>query len=131
MTCNTDRPLVLQVSLVWPVIYLLFWAFLLVFSIYSEPVVCCVGLAIMFTGIPVYFLGVYWENKPQCFDVTIGKASSWFHPYLLDKTCQDLEVENVISTLRCKFASVHFKVNGRGVSRLRYTDVQFCCICQH
>lgn len=58
----------------WPVIYLLFWAFLLVFSLYSEPVVCGIGLAIMMTGVPAYFLGVYWENKPQCFDITIGKA---------------------------------------------------------
>lgn len=61
-------------NLVWPVIYLLFWAFLLVFSIYSEPVVCGVGLAIMMTGVPVYFLGVYWENKPRCCDITLGKA---------------------------------------------------------
>lgn len=61
-------------NLVWPVIYLLFWAFLLVFSLYSEPVVCGVGLAIMMTGVPVYFLGVYWENKPQCCDIALGKA---------------------------------------------------------
>lgn len=67
-------PVIFQVNLVWPVIYLLFWAFLLIFSLYSEPVVCGVGLAIMMTGVPVYFLGVYWENKPQCFDATIGKA---------------------------------------------------------
>nr|XP_019969125.1 PREDICTED: large neutral amino acids transporter small subunit 2 [Paralichthys olivaceus] len=67
------RPI--KVSLVWPVIYLLFWAFLLVFSLYSEPLVCGIGLAIMMTGIPVYFLGVYWENKPQCFDTIIGKMT--------------------------------------------------------
>lgn len=30
----------------------------------------------MMTGVPVYFLGVYWENKPQCFDITIGKATT-------------------------------------------------------
>lgn len=34
------------------------------------------GLAIMMTGVPVYFLGVYWENKPRCFILTIGKAAS-------------------------------------------------------
>lgn len=72
-----DWPLILQVSLVWPVIYLLFWAFLLVFSLYSEPVVCGIGLAIMMTGVPVYFLGVYWENKPQCCDTAMGKETSW------------------------------------------------------
>ncbi|KAJ8262591.1 hypothetical protein GJAV_G00168140 [Gymnothorax javanicus] len=70
---NLDRPI--KVSLVWPVIYLLFWAFLLIFSLYSEPVVCGIGLAIMLTGVPVYFLGVYWENKPQCFNVFVDKMT--------------------------------------------------------
>lgn len=63
-----------QISLIWPVIYLIFWAFLLIFSLYSEPVVCGIGLAIMLTGVPVYFLGVYWDNKPQCFDAFVGKS---------------------------------------------------------
>uniref|UniRef100_A0A3B3UWD0 Solute carrier family 7 member 8a n=1 Tax=Poecilia latipinna TaxID=48699 RepID=A0A3B3UWD0_9TELE len=66
---NMHRPI--KISLIWPVIYLLFWAFLLIFSLYSEPVVCGIGLAIMLTGVPVYFLGVYWENKPQCFDTFV------------------------------------------------------------
>uniref|UniRef100_A0A7N6FGT6 Solute carrier family 7 member 8b n=1 Tax=Anabas testudineus TaxID=64144 RepID=A0A7N6FGT6_ANATE len=70
---NMYRPI--KVSLVWPVIYLLFWAFLLVFSLYSEPVVCGIGLAIMMTGVPVYFLGIYWENKPQCFHIIIDKIT--------------------------------------------------------
>ncbi|KAK5888638.1 hypothetical protein CesoFtcFv8_014712 [Champsocephalus esox] len=74
------RPI--KVSLMWPVIYLLFWAFLIVFSLYSEPVVCGVGLAIMMTGVPVYFLGVYWENKPQCVDSLMGKFT-----HLCQKLC--------------------------------------------
>lgn len=64
---------VFQISLIWPVIYLIFWAFLLIFSLYSEPVVCGIGLAIMLTGVPVYFLGVYWDNKPQCFNAFVSK----------------------------------------------------------
>ncbi|XP_067832958.1 large neutral amino acids transporter small subunit 2-like, partial [Heptranchias perlo] len=56
------------VHLIFPVVYLLFWAFLLIFSLWSEPVVCGIGLAIMLTGVPVYFLGVHWQNKPQCFE---------------------------------------------------------------
>ncbi|XP_073431483.1 large neutral amino acids transporter small subunit 2 [Dendrobates tinctorius] len=63
-----DIPRPIKVNLIFPVIYLLFWAFLLVFSLYSEPVVCGIGLAIMLTGVPVYFLGVHWQNKPQCFN---------------------------------------------------------------
>ncbi|XP_062337305.1 large neutral amino acids transporter small subunit 2 isoform X1 [Osmerus eperlanus] len=74
------RPI--KISLVWPTIYLLFWAFLLFFSLYTEPIVCGIGLAIMFTGVPVYFLGVYWDNKPQCFDTFIGKVT-----HLSQKLC--------------------------------------------
>uniref|UniRef100_A0A668U2R5 Uncharacterized protein n=1 Tax=Oreochromis aureus TaxID=47969 RepID=A0A668U2R5_OREAU len=70
---DMHRPI--KISLIWPVIYLLFWAFLLIFSLYSEPVVCGIGLAIMLTGVPVYFLGVYWDNKPQCFDAVVDKMT--------------------------------------------------------
>ncbi|XP_048092554.1 solute carrier family 7 member 8a [Alosa alosa] len=70
---DIHRPI--KISLIWPVIYLLFWAFLLIFSLYSEPVVCGIGLAIMLTGVPVYFLGVYWDNKPQCFNSLVGKMT--------------------------------------------------------
>jgi hypothetical protein len=63
-----------QISLLFPIIYLLFWAFLLIFSLWSEPVVCGIGLAIMLTGVPVYFLGVYWQHKPKCFNDFIGES---------------------------------------------------------
>ncbi|XP_066536673.1 large neutral amino acids transporter small subunit 2 isoform X2 [Hoplias malabaricus] len=42
------RPI--KVSLLWPVSYLLFWAFLLIFSLYREPMVCGIGLAIMISA---------------------------------------------------------------------------------
>uniref|UniRef100_A0A8C5HB37 Solute carrier family 7 member 8b n=1 Tax=Gouania willdenowi TaxID=441366 RepID=A0A8C5HB37_GOUWI len=77
---HMHRPI--KVSLVWPVIYLLFWAFLLAFSFYSEPIVCGIGLAIMLTGVPVYFLGVHWEKKPQCFGFVMGKIT-----HLCQKLC--------------------------------------------
>ncbi|XP_043327106.1 large neutral amino acids transporter small subunit 2 isoform X2 [Cervus canadensis] len=63
---DINRPI--KVNLLFPIIYLLFWAFLLVFSLWSEPVVCGIGLAIMLTGVPVYFLGVSWQHKPRCFN---------------------------------------------------------------
>lgn len=51
----------------------------MVFCLYSGPLVCGVGLAIMMTGIPAYFLGVYWENKPRCVVSTIGEAADLGH----------------------------------------------------
>lgn len=68
----------LQVTLLVPVCYLMFWALLLGFSLYSEPVVCGVGLVIMLTGVPVYFLGVHWKEKPKCIYNFIGKLLKHF-----------------------------------------------------
>ncbi|XP_063074596.1 large neutral amino acids transporter small subunit 2 [Engraulis encrasicolus] len=77
---DLKRPI--KVSLVWPVVYLLFWVYLLVFSLYSEPVVCGIALAIMLTGIPVYLLCVYWESKPKGFNNAIGAVT-----HLCQKVC--------------------------------------------
>uniref|UniRef100_A0A087X2M2 Solute carrier family 7 member 10 n=1 Tax=Poecilia formosa TaxID=48698 RepID=A0A087X2M2_POEFO len=71
---NLYRPI--KVNLLVPVSYLMFWALLLGFSLYSEPVVCGVGLIIMLTGVPVYFLGVHWKEKPKCIDNFIAWATS-------------------------------------------------------
>uniref|UniRef100_A0A452UFB9 Solute carrier family 7 member 8 n=1 Tax=Ursus maritimus TaxID=29073 RepID=A0A452UFB9_URSMA len=60
-----DIPRPIKINLLFPIIYLLFWV---IFSLWSEPVVCGTGLAIMLTGVPVYFLGVYWQHKPKCFN---------------------------------------------------------------
>lgn len=66
-------------NLLVPVGYLMFWALLLAFSLYSEPVVCGVGLVIMLTGVPVYFLGVHWREKPKCIYSFIGELTGG-HP---------------------------------------------------
>ncbi|XP_027833993.2 asc-type amino acid transporter 1 isoform X1 [Ovis aries] len=58
------RPI--KVNLLIPVAYLVFWAFLLVFSFISEPMVCGVGVIIILTGVPVFFLGAFWRSKPKC-----------------------------------------------------------------
>ncbi|XP_059712944.1 asc-type amino acid transporter 1 isoform X2 [Haemorhous mexicanus] len=69
------RPI--KVNLLIPITYLAFWAFLLVFSLYSEPVVCGVGLIIILTGVPVFFLGVYWRNKPKSVNRLIESLTCW------------------------------------------------------
>ncbi|XP_061876981.1 asc-type amino acid transporter 1-like [Entelurus aequoreus] len=57
------RPI--KVNLLIPISYMVFWAVLLCFSLYSEPVVCGLGMVIVLTGVPVYFVGVWWKNKPK------------------------------------------------------------------
>ncbi|XP_061631032.1 asc-type amino acid transporter 1 isoform X3 [Phyllopteryx taeniolatus] len=70
---NLYRPI--KVHLVVPLCYLMFWALLLGFSLYSEPLVCGVGLVIMLTGVPVYFLGIHWKAKPKCVNRFIETAT--------------------------------------------------------
>ncbi|KAH1182242.1 hypothetical protein KIL84_009996 [Mauremys mutica] len=67
------RPI--KVSLFFPVLYLLFWAFLLLFSLWSEPVVCGVGLAILLSGAPVYGLGVAWRRKPPALHAGLAAVT--------------------------------------------------------
>ncbi|KAL7978882.1 hypothetical protein Chor_013371 [Crotalus horridus] len=66
-----------NVNLLVPITYLIFWAFLLIFSFYSEPVVCGIGLVIILTGVPVFFLGVYWKNKPKCVNRITESLTHW------------------------------------------------------
>lgn len=65
--------MLLQISMLIPIAYMIFWAVLLCFSLYSEPVVCGLGMVIMLTGVPVYFVGVYWKNKPRALYRLVGE----------------------------------------------------------
>ena len=65
-----------QVNLLVPVAYLVFWAFLLVFSFISEPMVCGVGVIIILTGVPIFFLGAFWRSKPKCVHRLTGELGS-------------------------------------------------------
>lgn len=65
----------MQVSVLVPIAYLVFWAVLLGFSLYSEPVVCGLGMVIMLTGVPVYFVGVRWKDKPKWIYRVVGESA--------------------------------------------------------
>ncbi|XP_005002571.1 asc-type amino acid transporter 1 isoform X6 [Cavia porcellus] len=92
------RPI--KVNLLIPVVYLVFWAFLLVFSFISEPMVCGVGIIIILTGVPIFFLGVFWRSKPKCVHRLTGlprRGGKWSLPSLpTAHNGQALEV-----TMRC------------------------------
>ncbi|CAG03076.1 unnamed protein product, partial [Tetraodon nigroviridis] len=77
---NLLRPI--KVNLLVPVSYLLFWVVLLCVSLYSEPVVCGLGMVIMLTGVPVYLVGVWWKDKPKWISRAVEKVT-----YMGQKVC--------------------------------------------
>jgi solute carrier family 7 L-type amino acid transporter-like protein len=60
-----DRPI--KVHLFFPVIYVIASIFITVVPMAASPVETGIGTVIILTGVPVYFIFVYWKNKPAFF----------------------------------------------------------------
>ncbi|TKC36321.1 hypothetical protein EI555_020209 [Monodon monoceros] len=71
-----------QVHLALPALFILACLFLIAVSFWKTPVECGIGFTIILSGLPIYFLGVWWKNKPKwllqgiCEYLPPGRASS-------------------------------------------------------
>lgn len=68
-----DYPRPLQVSLVWPIIFLLGCLFLVIFPVIQAPMDTAIGIGIMLSGLPVYFIFVQLRGKIPFIDKIMGK----------------------------------------------------------
>ncbi|XP_018559605.1 large neutral amino acids transporter small subunit 1 [Lates calcarifer] len=58
-----ERPI--KVNILLPVSFVLACLFLIIVSFWKTPEECAIGFGIIGTGVPVYFLGVWWKTKPK------------------------------------------------------------------
>lgn len=67
------RPI--KVPILIPVVFCIVCAFLLVVPFFDEPWQVLMGVICTIAGIPFYYLGVAWKNKPQWFQSKIEKTT--------------------------------------------------------
>ena len=52
--------------------------FLLIVPLFAAPADTLMGLLLVLTGLPVYFIGVRWKNKPAAFNNFMSELKRWF-----------------------------------------------------
>ncbi|XP_064467563.1 Y+L amino acid transporter 2-like isoform X2 [Ornithodoros turicata] len=62
---NAKRPI--KVNIILPIIFFIISLFLVVLPFFSEPLETSIGVGIALSGIPVYFLTIYWKEKPKAY----------------------------------------------------------------
>ncbi|XP_034234111.1 Y+L amino acid transporter 2-like [Thrips palmi] len=60
---DLHRPI--KVNTILPIVFFVICVFLAVLPVYVTPWEVSIGVAIVLAGVPVYFVFIYWQNKPQ------------------------------------------------------------------
>ncbi|PZC77274.1 large neutral amino acids transporter small subunit 2 [Helicoverpa armigera] len=62
-----DIPRPIKVNIIIPYVFLIAIAFLVIIPAITEPKDTAIGIAILLSGIPVYYLCVKWKSKPEMY----------------------------------------------------------------
>ncbi|VDP13963.1 unnamed protein product [Soboliphyme baturini] len=68
---NAPRPI--KVNLIFPIAFFIGCVFLVIVPIIAAPVDTLIGIAIMLTSVPVYFVFVRWHTKPAWINDGLDK----------------------------------------------------------
>jgi solute carrier family 7 (L-type amino acid transporter), member 5 len=84
-----DLPRPIKVNIIIPYLFLIAIACLVVIPAITQPVDTAIGLAILLSGIPVYYVCVRWKNKPKSYHTCSGYVLRF-----LQKLCSCIYVES-------------------------------------
>nr|CAB3266336.1 large neutral amino acids transporter small subunit 2 [Phallusia mammillata] len=87
---DLKRPIKLNIML--PIFFCIVCAFILILSFYSAPIETLTGTGITLTGVPVYFLFIYWEKHHPAWLVRIKTGITVF----LQKVCYAIPQDHVV-----------------------------------
>lgn len=68
------RHLLLQIPLPLTIIFILFTLFIMVMTCYTQPFYSFMGVIATLAGVPIYYLCVWWTNKPPWVINVIRKS---------------------------------------------------------
>nr|XP_019538394.1 Y+L amino acid transporter 2 [Aedes albopictus] len=72
---DINRPI--KVQLWVPTLFVIICAFLIVVPCYVAPYEVGMGVLLTLAGIPVYYIGVAWKNKPASFENVLRRATQF------------------------------------------------------
>lgn len=82
MPQDYNASLSVQVNIIVPIAFLLVCGFLVFLPLYVQPHEVGMGLLITGSGVPAYFLFVYWQNKPKIVRTALGEWSVYGCPFV-------------------------------------------------
>ncbi|CAG4944326.1 unnamed protein product [Colias eurytheme] len=85
-----DMPRPIKVNLAIPYVFLVAIAFLVFIPAFTQPMDTAIGLGILLSGIPVYYLCVKWQNKPNSYHRFSGCVLRF-----LQKLCSCIYVDSL------------------------------------
>lgn len=66
--CRPDLPRPIRVNLAIPIIFIVLCVTLVLLPSLEDPTDLLIGIGILLAGIPFYYVGVRWRNKPTFYN---------------------------------------------------------------